>query len=269
MSDSGTVTVLRRYPVKSMLGEDLGRANVAAAGIEGDRTVAVIDRSTGNVATAKHPKLWKGLLGFAAEWNEGKPVISLPDGATISVSDPAADGVLSGILGRDVRLGTTRPDGAMVGRPDPEDVIESGDDADVPYRMLEIGLGTPGTNFVDFAPVHLITAATLARVGMETIRYRPNLVIDTGDSPAFAENDWTDREITIGDVRLLVISPTPRCAVPTLAHGSLPRRTEAVRILLEHNRIELRDSGRVPCLGAYAQVLTPGPIALGDRVSIG
>jgi uncharacterized protein YcbX len=269
MSDSGTVTVLRRYPVKSMLGEELETASLASAGIEGDRTVAVIDSGTGNVATAKHPKLWKGLLGLAAEWNEGKPLITLPDGATISVSDPVADGVLSGILGRDVRLETTRPDGAVVGRPDPEDVIESGDDADVPYRLLQIGLGTPGTNFVDFAPVHLITTATLARVGMETIRYRPNLVIDTGDSPAFAENDWTGREITIGDVRLLVITPTPRCAVPTLAHGPLPRRTQAVRVLLEHNRLDLRDFGRVPCLGAYAQVLTPGTIALGDRVSIG
>lgn len=61
----------------------------------------------------------------------------------------------------------------MVGRPDPEDVIEAGDDADVPYRMLEIGQATPGTNFVDYAPVHLITTATLAGIGVEIIRYRP------------------------------------------------------------------------------------------------
>jgi hypothetical protein len=270
MSDSGTVTVLRRYPVKSMLGEDLETASLAAAGIEGDRTVAVIDRGTGNVATAKHPKLWKGLLGFAAEWNDGRPVITLPDGGTISAGDPAADGVLSRILGRDVRLSTTRPDGAVVGRPDPEDVIESGDDADVPYQMLEIGAATPGSTFVDYAPVHLVTIATLARVGTEMIRYRPNLVLDTGTSQAFAENDWTGREITIGGVRLLVIGLTPRCAVPTLAHGMLPRRTEAVRTLLEHNRVEpLPEMGPAPCLGAYAQVLAPGTISLGDRVSVG
>ncbi|HEY0938210.1 MAG TPA: MOSC domain-containing protein, partial [Trebonia sp.] len=61
--------------------------------------------------------------------------------------------------------------------------------------------------------------------------YRPNLVLDAGDSVPFAENDWTGREIAVGTVRLTVISPTPRCAVPTLAHGPLPRRNDAVRFL--------------------------------------
>lgn len=268
MSDSGTVVALRRYPVKSMLGEDLQTAALTPAGLRGDREIAVIDCETGNVATAKHPKLWRGLLGLAARWNEGSPDITLPDGATVAADDRAADKILSAFLGREVRLSRTRPAAAVVGRPDPEDVIAAGDDADVPYRMLEIGLATPGTNFVDYAPVHLVTTATLARVGTEIIRYRPNLVLGTGDSPAFAENDWTDREITVGDARLLVIGPTPRCAVPTLAHGGLPRRTDAVRTLLEHNRIPLPGSGPAPCLGAYAQVLNPGTISLGDRVRV-
>ena len=69
-------------------------------------------------------------------------------------------------------------------------------------------------------------------------------------------------------MRLNVILPTPRCAVPTLAHGTLPRRTDAVRTVLEHNRIPLPGFGLKPCLGAYAQVLTPGTIALGDPAAI-
>jgi hypothetical protein len=262
-----TVTALRRYPVKSMLGEDLETAVVTEAGLEGDRAVAVIDRSTGNVATAKHPALWRGLLAFSGHWNDGAPSITLPEGTTVAADDPAAGQILSELLGRDVELSTSRPDGARVGRPDPEDVIAAGDDADVPFQVLEIGRGTPGSNFVDFAPVHLITTATLEAVGMEMIRYRPNLVLDTGDEP-FAENDWTDREITIGPVRLSVIVPTPRCAVPTLAHGSLPRRPDAVRTLLQRNRIPLFDSAPQPCLGAYARVLTGGTISLGDRARI-
>jgi uncharacterized protein len=261
-----TVTALRRYPVKSMLGEDLETAVVTEAGLEGDRAVAVIDRSTGNVATAKHPALWRGLLAFSGHWNNGSPSITLPEGTTIAADDPAVGKILSELLGREVELSTSRPDGAQVGRPDPEDVIAAGDDADVPFQVLEIGRGTPGTNFVDFAPVHLLTTATLAAVGMEMIRYRPNLVLDTGDAP-FAENDWAGREITIGAVRLSVIVPTPRCAVPTLAHGSLPRRPDAVRNLLQRNRIPVFDSGPQPCLGAYAQVLAGGTISLGDPLT--
>ncbi len=265
MSTTGTVTALRRYPVKSMLGEDLDAATLTTAGVQGDRTFAVIDQATGNVASAKHPKLWRGLLGFASHWNDGQVQITLPDGRSITTED--ADQTLSDLLGRDVRLSSTRPAQAQVGRPAPEDVIDAGDDADVPYEMLQIAGATPGTSFVDYAPVHLVTTATLAHVGAEMIRYRPNLVLDTGDGAPFAENDWTDHVITIGDVRLAVIQPTPRCAVPTLAHGALPRRTDAVRTLLEQNRISMGD-GLAPCLGAYAQVLRPGAIAVGDHVAV-
>jgi uncharacterized protein YcbX len=268
MHVTGTVTALRRYPVKSMLGEELDTVTLTAAGIQGDREVAVIDSATGNVASAKHPKLWRGLLRFAGHYNDGRPRITLPNGTSVATDDPATDRILSELLGRDVHLSSTRPAQAQVGRPAPEDVIEAGDDADVPYVMLEIGGATPGTSFVDFAPVHLITTATLDHVGVEMIRYRPNLVLDIGNSPPFAENDWTGHELTIGDVRLNVIQATPRCAVPTLAHGALPRRTDAVRTLLDHNRIPLPGLGPRPCLGTYAQVVAPGAITLGDHASV-
>jgi hypothetical protein len=262
-----TVAELRRYPVKSMLGEDLATATLTASGLEGDREVAVIEVATGNVATAKHPRLWRGLLALRSRWHGGAPRITLADGTSIAVDDPGVHQRLSDLLHREVRVASTRPDRATVARPAPEDVIDAGADADVPYEMLELGQGTPGTNFVDFAPVHLVTSATLAHVGVETIRYRPNLVLDTPDGTPFAENDWTDREITIGAVCLRVLLPTPRCAVPTLAHGELPARPDAVRTLLRQNRIPLPDFGPRPCLGAYAQVVSGGTISVGDRAS--
>jgi uncharacterized protein len=264
----GSVAALRRYPVKSMLGEDLDQVAVTASGLDGDRAAALIDQQTGAVATAKHPRLWRGLLAFGAQWNGGSPRITMPDGTRIAVDDHAAGPLLSGLLDRDVRLSTVRPDRATIARPDPEDVIEHGDDADVPYEILEIGRGTPGRTFVDFAPVHVITTASLARVGAEMARYRPNVVLDTPDGAAFAENDWIGRDLVIGPVRLRVITPTPRCAVPTLAHGDLPRRTDAVRTLLSENRIPVFDLGAQPCLGVYAEVLVGGTVALGNRATL-
>jgi MOSC domain-containing protein len=267
--EPGTVVALRRYPVKSMLGEDLASVQLTSAGLEGDRFAAVIDLQTGIVATAKHPRLWRGLLAFGAEWNDGSPRITLPGGGSVAVSDDAAARLLSGALHRDVRLTTVRPDQATIGRPDPEDVIAAGDDADVPYQTLQIGTGTPGTNFVDYAPVHLITTATLAHVGEELIRYRPNLVLDLPGTEPFAENDWIGRTVAVGPARLRIMIPTPRCAVPTLAHGDLARRTSAVRTLLEHNRIPVPDLDMVaPCLGAYAQVETPGRLTLGTSATL-
>ena len=269
MPEPGTVVALRRYPVKSMLGEDLTAVRLTPTGLEGDRVAAVIDQETGNVATAKHPRLWRGLLAFRAEWNGGSPRITLPGGGSVAVADGGAGPLLSGLLRRDVQLATVRPEKATVGRPSPEDVIESGDDADVPYETLEIAQGTSGTNFVDFAPVHLITTATLARVGEEMIRYRPNLVLDLPGAAPFAENDWIGRAVAVGPAVLRIMIPTPRCAVPTLAHGGLPRRTSAVRTLLEHNRITVPGFDIAhPCLGAYAQVETPGFLSLGDPASL-
>ena len=43
MERIGQLSILRRYPVKSMAGEDLGEARVGFAGMVGDRVFAFID----------------------------------------------------------------------------------------------------------------------------------------------------------------------------------------------------------------------------------
>jgi uncharacterized protein len=100
-------------------------------------------------------------------------------------------------------------------------------------------------------------------------RYRPNVVIRT-DAGGFTENDWLGQDLRIGDVVVLrVIARTPRCAVPTLAHGDLPRDTEALRVLARHNRVRpMPESDPEPCAGVYAEVLQPGRIHTGDSVRL-
>jgi hypothetical protein len=100
-------------------------------------------------------------------------------------------------------------------------------------------------------------------------RYRPNIVIRTA-APGFTENDWLGRDLRIGDeLTLRVIARTPRCAVPTLAHGALPRDAEALRVLAQHNRVVPLDShDPEPCAGVYAEVLNPGHIRAGDTVRL-
>jgi uncharacterized protein YcbX len=62
----GTVTVLRRYPVKSMLGEEVPASDVTQAGLACDRGLALVHRKTGKVASAKNPRLWRGMLTLSA-----------------------------------------------------------------------------------------------------------------------------------------------------------------------------------------------------------
>jgi len=190
---------LRRYPVKSMLGEAVESLFVDEHGAEGDRRLALIDTATGHVASAKQARLWRGLLKCTANGDAGRVSIGLPDGTKVPADDPGVNELLSRLLGRAVRLVSKRPDGATVERPDPDKLLELGLDAEVAGRILEIGLATPGDSFTDDAPLHAITTATLEHIGVEALRYRPNLVIATpAGYPPYAENDWVGREFGIG-----------------------------------------------------------------------
>ena len=51
----GTVATVWRYPVKSMLGEELNASQVTTRGLLGDRAHALVDHETGKVVSAKNP----------------------------------------------------------------------------------------------------------------------------------------------------------------------------------------------------------------------
>jgi hypothetical protein len=275
------VAGLRRYPVKSMLGEDVDAGEVTFTGLSGDRRLAVVSRATGKIASAKFPRLWRDLLTMAVasaddRAADGAVRITLPEGKTVWSSDADVDSVLSDLLDEPVTLTATPVPGAALDRAVPEAVLRDGVDAPVPAELMEIGGGGPPGTFVDFAPLHLLTTSTLDRIAelsphgrADLERYRPNVLIAT-TAAGFIENDWLERILRVGDeIVLRVIARTPRCAVPTLAHGALPRDPDALRVLARHNRVEPLDSlDPEPCAGVYAEVLRPGRIRTGDPVRL-
>jgi hypothetical protein len=264
------VESLRRYPVKSMLGEVVNSMFVDERGAEGDRRLALVDTATGHVASAKQARLWRGLLKCTANGTAGRVTIGLPDGTNVTADEPGVDELLSQLLGRPVRLISQRPDGATLERPDPEKLLEMGVDADVGGRILRIAQATPGDSFTDDAPLHAITTATLEHIGVEALRYRPNLVVATpAGYPPYAEDDWVGCELTVGEARLRVLASTTRCVVPTLEHGPLPRAPHALRTPAAENRLQAGSSGAQPCAGVYLEVVAEGIILVGDPVTLG
>ena len=275
----GSVMTLRRYPVKSMLGEDVTTADVTGVGLAGDRALALIHLTTGHVVSAKNPRLWRDMLTLSARQAGGAVQITFPDGKIAWSTDADIDQRLSGFLGQPVTLTATPPEDAAMEHADPDEVIENGVTARAQTTMVRISAGAPGGTFFNFAPVHLITTATLDRIAglnqgnpVDEHRYRPNVVIGTPpEATGFVENDWLGRDLTIGpDLVLRVMSRTLRCAVPTLAHGdTLPRDPAALRIVARHNRVLPRPSSAAPepCAGVYGQVVAPGRISVGDRIT--
>jgi uncharacterized protein len=266
---------LRRYPVKSMLGEDVSHSDVDAAGLTHDRRLALIHTGTGKVASAKNPRTWRALPTLSAEIQDSTVRITFPDGTSILAADPGADGALSAFLDQPVALASTLPRDATVDRAVPEEVLRAGVTAEVPVQIISIAGLSPAGTFFDFTPLHVLTSSTLAEIAAHSPtgtanaeRYRPNIIIDTA-TPGFAENDWYDRDLRIGaDLVIRVVCRTPRCAVPTLRHGALPRDPDALRVLAKHNRVApMGDSRPEPCAGVYATVVHPGHVGEGDPVS--
>jgi len=111
-SELGSVVSLWRYPVKSMMGEELNRADVTERGLLGDRAHALIDRSDGKVASAKNPRKWPHLFDFRAAFvappRPGADVpavrITLPDGTIVTSDQGDLNQILSGVLHREVML---------------------------------------------------------------------------------------------------------------------------------------------------------------------
>ncbi len=277
MGHVGTVEQLHRYPVKSMIGETLESAVVTARGLTGDRLCGLIDVETGKIASAKLPHRWRRMLEFRAYYRPGvgsEVEIEFPDATRFDCLDPGIAEKLSAELKRQVVVALDRPADILMDRANPDAVAVAGVSTEVEAAVLPLGMGAPEGGFFDYAPLHVVTTASLEEVGRhslagqpEPIRFRPNMVIRTNDAAAFAENNWVGGMLTIGDqVALRITLPTPRCAVPTLAHGTSEPDPKLTTNIGKLNRVQVLDMGKLACLGAYAEILRIGTVSVGDAV---
>lgn len=282
----GAVVALWRYPVKSMQGEELHGAAITERGIVGDRAYAILDRETGHVASAKHPRKWSRLFACRAAYTEPPrpgaalpPVwIALPDGEVVRSDQANVDRVLSHALGREVALIRDAP--AAPTREADRTPVDARAGEEI-IRQEPMALAAPAGTFFDHAPIHVLTTATLDRLRAlhpagrwETRRFRPNLVIaPAGDTAGFVENAWLGHQIAAGpEVRLQAIDPCPRCVVTTLAQSDLPRDPGILRALGQANAVAsvtLAPGAVFPAVaGIYASVLQGGTIRRGDALAL-
>jgi MOSC domain-containing protein len=267
-TELGSLVSLWRYPVKSMMGEELNASEITERGLLGDRAYALVDNSDGRVATAKNPRKWPRLFDFRATFigpargvAKIPPVrITLPDGDTVASDQSDVNQILSKALNRDVTVGAAQrvPVNAEEYWPDMEGLD---------HRDTVTDFTLPEGTFFDCAMVHLLTTATLDTLRelypqgrFEVRRFRPNIVVQLASGEkGFAENGWVGHTLAIGTVRLNITGQCGRCVMTTLAQGDLSNDPGILRTAAQHNK------GNV---GVYAAVARGGTIRRGDPVRI-
>ena len=278
-SITGTIQSLWRYPVKSMLGQEIDRSAVTERGFVGDRAYALVDASDGKVVSAKNPRKWPRLYECRGELDETprQVRIRLPDGDVIAADDPNAATVLSRILGREVALETVAGAASVL----EEFWLEASPDGQA-VTDEQIALGSPAGSFFDYAVIHLVTTATLERLSelypqgrFDPRRFRPNVLVSVAaGQTGFIENGWIGKTLALGgSVRLRVTDPCPRCVMTTLAQEDLPADAGILRTAARHNSV-VGGEGRGPdgaypaSVGVYASVVSGGTVRRGDAVRV-
>lgn len=267
----GTVAAIYRYPVKSMLGEELGAAEIGEDGLIGDRAYALVDDADGKVVSAKNPRKWPHLFECTAAFDgvprSGEPLppvrITLPDGGQVLTTQPNVERVLSQALGREITL-RARDHAPQAPRgeeywADLEGFRERDTVTDFSLRA--------GT-FFDAGIIHVLTTSTLTRLGalypqgeFDPRRFRPNIVLRSADESAgFIEPELLERTLVVGEeVRLHITKRCSRCVMTTLAQRELPNDTGILRAVAQHNEA---------VVGVYATVLRGGTIRRGDTIGV-
>ena len=233
MEKIGTVARLRRYPVKSMRGEDLDSVTVESYGFVGDRIYAYV------IDDAPNPRFpWMSarqaaemLLYKPSFRRAGEIEIQTPYGEKYSVRDVALENTLEERYGYGVFL-----------------------------KHRESGCH-------DSKPVSILGIQTVKRLEEETgigelepERFRANIYADWETGEPFLEDRLIGSRLQIGEnVMLKVVKKDSRCVIPTLD----PRTGIASPGILEKIR-----SNHAGTFGVYAEVLSIGRINKGDVINL-
>lgn len=222
---------LHRYPVKSMVGEEVARLEVDHRGCVGDRRWSV-RTAAGKIGSGKDTRRFAAVPRLlelrASQGAGGRVVVTFPDGSTCAADADDAPERLSRFLGQPVTLAV-------------ETEVSHFDDGSVSL------IGTAS----------LDTVVAERRQAVDPARFRPNLVLAT--DAAFVEESWVGREVEVGTVVLRVDTASPRCVMVDMATAELPA---------QHGNLAAVGRVNEACLGVVASVVVPGTVTVGDVVTV-
>ena len=230
MIEIGRLKRLRRYPVKSMRGEDLREVFVSQTGLRGDRVHAFVDPANKSNFPWVSARQVPELLLFEPRFEEGAPTVKVrsPEGVEHQLPDAAFVRELEKRWGRPLLL-----------RSSPESLHDS-------------------------SPISIFGLASLRALENETsltldpCRFRANFYVEWSDPAPFYEETLVGRTIQIGaQLKVRIDKKDARCVIINLDPASALASPNVLKTVGQKHQ------GRI---GVYALTVQTGPAALEDPI---
>jgi uncharacterized protein len=241
MEKLGTLHILRRYPFKSMAGEDLAEIFVTYAGLTGDRAYAFVDKNNVSNFPWMTARQAHEMLLFRPRYLESPP---------ISEEHPSAECF---------RAEVKTPEGRVLAVDDPQftPFFEKRFDRQLELRFSE-------RSMQDACPVSLLGTATIDSLSQETgmaldhRRFRTNFYIAWDNRKPYFEDGLVGERLQIGEkLTLMIVKKDSRCVIITLDPSSAETSPQVLETVT-------RNHGR--CFGVYGSVIREGVVRSGDPV---
>ncbi|HEY1796134.1 MAG TPA: MOSC domain-containing protein [Stellaceae bacterium] len=257
---AAAIAKLYRYPVKGLSAEVLERVSLSPGRcLPQDRRFAI---ALGTTEFDPARPTWLSKTHFIMLMRD-EALARLttrfdPDGAVLSIAEngrPLLEASLGDPEGsrRIARFFDEFTGGAVAG---PLRIVEAADHAFADARPKPNASTGQYVSLINLASIRELEGEIGAPV--DPIRFRANVYFD--GPPAWREQEWMERPITVGGAGLRVISPITRCAATQVNPDTATRDLDIVGTLMRrwgHN-----------IMGIYAEVIDGGDIAIDDPIRV-
>ena len=261
MSDTGAhVMHLRTTPVKGFTIKESSRVFLSVdEGIAGDRAFFLADPA-GKLLSATRTACF---LSYWASFDPRTDVLAVGRGAeTVQEERVVANEPVRAHF-----FGDRYASGLVVEGPWTRLLSEI---AGEPVRLVR---ATSPLGGFDLHPVSLLSGASVRALTddagdepLDSRRFRMTITID--GVPAFTEDTWLGRQLSVGDSVVRVTSLVRRCAAVQKDPDGAEGRQDALRRIKSVRGTVMTPLGRGLTLGVYGDVEEPGLIQVGDVVRL-
>jgi uncharacterized protein YcbX len=245
------VSDLAIAPVKGLRLLRMNQLDIQPTGPVGDRAFVVVDEQHALMQTTRTP----ALLQVAQRWNQasGELALRFPDGSEVAAvprpDQPISTGLYDG----------RRVSGRLVPGPHSDALSDH-----LNRRVWLVALDRSEVGADEF-PVSLMSTASLAALSHaldgttpDPRRFRMSITVD--GAGAWEEHGWAGSEVDVGEVRVRIVEPVPRCVVttrdPEEGRGDVPV-LQALAALRGKKDVTF---------GVWCEVARPGHVRRGDPV---